>query len=61
MHDRQDAAANALGRVFAGIGEGERLFGAETDAGNEAAATSSVTLGANAPRMVKMPNNRRLN
>ena len=32
MNDRQDAAANALGRIFAGIGEGERLLGAEADA-----------------------------
>ena len=37
MHDREDAAADALGRIFAGIGEGERLLGAEPDAGDEAA------------------------
>ena len=37
MNDRQDAAADALGRIFAGIGEGERLLGAEADAGDEAA------------------------
>jgi hypothetical protein len=35
MHDRQDAAADELGRVFARIGERERLLGAETDAGDE--------------------------
>ena len=30
MHDREDAAADALGRIFAGIGKGERLLGAES-------------------------------
>ena len=35
MNDRQDAAADALGRIFAGIGEGERLLGAEPDARDE--------------------------
>ena len=58
---RQDAAADALGRIFAGIGEGERLLGAEAEAGDEAAATSQVTVGASAPRMVKTPNSSRLN
>ncbi len=37
VHDRQDAAADALGRIFAGIGEGERLLGADADPGDEAA------------------------
>src|SRR5262249_44007087 len=36
MDDRKDAAANALGRIFGGIGEAERLFGAETQPGDEA-------------------------
>src|SRR5262249_52900638 len=36
MDDRQDAAASALGRIFAGVGEAERLFGAETQSGDEA-------------------------
>ena len=31
MHDRQDAAADAFGRPFARIGEGEWLFGAQAD------------------------------
>ena len=34
---REDAPANALGRIFARIGEGERLLGAKPDAGNDAA------------------------
>ena len=37
MHERQNAAADALGRIFAGIGEGKRLLGADADTGNEAA------------------------
>ena len=37
MHDREDAAADALGRVFAGIGEGQRLLGAESQSRDEAA------------------------
>ncbi len=37
MHDRQDAAADAFGRPFARIGEGERLLGAQADAGQESA------------------------
>src|SRR5262245_13751262 len=37
MDDRQNASANELGRIFAGIGEGQRLFGAETEPGDEAA------------------------
>src|SRR3974390_1807494 len=37
MDDRQDATANALGRILSRIREGERLLGAETDAGDEAA------------------------
>ena len=37
MNDSEDAAANALGRIFAGIGECERLLGAKTEAGDEAA------------------------
>ena len=37
MDDRQNAAANGLGRVFAGVSKGERLFGAEAKAGDEAA------------------------
>ena len=36
MHQRQNPAADALGRVFAGIGESERLFAAEAEAGDEA-------------------------
>ncbi len=36
MNDRQNAAADALGRIFAGIGEGKRLLGAKADAGDEA-------------------------
>ena len=62
MHDRQDAAADRLRRIFAGVGERERLLGAEADAGDEARRRSaSVTVGANAPRIVKMPNSSRLN
>ena len=61
VHDRQDAAANALRRIFAGIGEGERLLAAETEAGDEAAAMSQNTLGASAPRIVNTPNSSRLN
>ncbi len=37
MHDGKDAAANELGRIFARIREGERLLGAEPDAGDKAA------------------------
>ena len=37
MDDRQDAAADRLRRVFAGIGEGKRLLGAEAEPGDEAA------------------------
>jgi hypothetical protein len=37
MDDRQDAAADALGRIFAGIGERKRLLGAESDPGDKAA------------------------
>ena len=35
MNDRQDAAADALGRIFAGIGEGKRLLGAKADSRDE--------------------------
>ena len=37
MNDGQDASANSLGRIFAGIGESERLLGAEPEPGDEAA------------------------
>ena len=37
MNDRQDAAADALGRIFAGIDEAQRLLGAQPNAGDEAA------------------------
>src|SRR6478752_4303056 len=37
MHDRQNASANEFRRIFAGIGEGERLFGTKTEPGDEAA------------------------
>ena len=37
MHDRQNASADALGRIFACVGEGQRLFGAEPEPGDEAA------------------------
>jgi hypothetical protein len=36
MHQRQDAASNALGRIFTGVGEGERLFAAEAEPCDEA-------------------------
>ena len=36
MHQRQDAAADAFGRIFAGIGEGQRLLAAQPKAGDEA-------------------------
>src|SRR5262249_25029469 len=37
MDDGEDTAADLLGRIFAGIGKAERLFGAKAEAGNEAA------------------------
>jgi hypothetical protein len=37
MQYREDAAADAFGRIFAGIGESERLLGAEPKPGNETA------------------------
>src|SRR5579885_832343 len=37
MNDRKNASADRLRRIFAGIGEAERLLGAEPKAGDEAA------------------------
>ena len=37
MNNRQDATANAFGRIFARVSEGKRLLGAEAKAGDEAA------------------------
>src|SRR5262249_34345371 len=37
VHDRENAPADRLRRILAGIGEGERLFGAKTEARDEAA------------------------
>ena len=57
-----DAAANSLGRVFRGVGEAQRLLGAEADPGDEPEdAASQVRLGANAPAIVATPNSKRLN
>ena len=50
-----------LGRIFAGISESERLLAAEAEPGDEAAATSNITVGASAPRIVNTPNTSRLN
>src|SRR5580700_10667646 len=36
MDDGKDTSADALGRIFAGIGEGQRLFGAEADPSDKA-------------------------
>ncbi len=37
MHDREHAAADRLRCIFAGVGEGERLLGAEPEPGDEPA------------------------
>ena len=37
MHDGENPPANELGRIFAGIGECQRLLSAEPEAGDEAA------------------------
>ncbi len=37
MHDGKNTSANELGRIFAGIGERQRLLGPEAEAGDEAA------------------------
>ena len=62
MHEGEDAAADALGRIFAGVGEGQRLFGAKAEAGDETRGGEPKSLSAPiAPRMVKTPNSSRLN
>src|SRR5262249_56760484 len=38
VSDRQDTRADSPGRIFAGIGKREPLFGAETDAGDKASS-----------------------
>ena len=37
MHDGKKPSADSLGRIFAGIGERQRLLGAEAEAGDKAA------------------------
>ena len=61
VHDRENAAADRFRRIFTRIGEASGCSAPRPSPAMKRQMTSSVTLGASAPRMVNTPNSSRLN